>query len=263
MDLSKLKAIVRGVCTSYFRRGRGPALIALQGFLGRDATAVVDEIQHSHEGFAPDLPGFWDSEESPEAVTVPFLGGWLDDFHSLVVGRRQVVLFGFSAGATAAIHYAATHREAVERMVLYEPIIRGQELPAWLRALIRMTAIPRATSFILKTAPNMVPMLPRVRRVGWEKRLRLIEGVSSPKNLGEAARSLLKWDAADELWNTRDVPVLIIRGSKPSFVPYETLAEITPRHVSHVQLPGLDHLLSKKGQLEVVRAAGDFIRARD
>ncbi len=262
MDFAKLRTIVRGVWTSYLRKGKGPALVAVQGFLGRDARAVVDEVQDSHEGFAPDLPGFWDSEESPEAVTIPFLSGWLDDFHSVVVGRKQIVLFGFSAGATAAIHYAAMHRDAVERMVLYEPIIRGQELPAWLRALIRMTSIPGATSFILKTAPNAVPMLPGVRGVGWEKRLRLIEGVRSSKNVGEVARSLAKWDATDELWGIHDVPVLIVRGSKPSFVPYETLTEITPRHVSHLQLPGLDHLLSRRGQEEVVRAAGDFIRAR-
>jgi pimeloyl-ACP methyl ester carboxylesterase len=262
MDFHKLKAVVSGVWTSYLRRGKGPALIALQGFLGRDAAVVVDQVQESHEGFAPDLPGFWDSEESPEPVTVPFLGGWLDDFHSLVVGHRRVVLFGFSAGATAAIHYAATHRDAVERMVLYEPIIRGQELPAWLRALIRLTAIPGATSFILKAAPNAVPMLPGVRKVGWERRLRLIEGVSSTKNLGEVARSLLKWDATEELWNIGEVPVLIVRGSKPSFVPHDTLTDITPRHVSHLQLPGLDHLLSKRGQEEVVRASADFIKAR-
>lgn len=261
MDLRKLRAIVKGVCTSYFRRGNGPALIALPGFLGRDARVVVDRTQDSHEGFAPDLPGFWDSEESKETVSVPFLGGWLGDFHASIVGRKQIVLFGFSAGATAAIHYAATHRDAVSRMVLYEPIIRGKELPAWLRAMIRLTAIPGASRFLVKSAPNMLPMLPGVRKVGWEKRLRLIEGVNSPKNAGEVARSLLRWDAADELYDIRDVPVLIVRGSKPSFVPHDTLIEIAPSHVTHLQLDGLDHLLSKRGQEQVVQAAEDFIKS--
>jgi pimeloyl-ACP methyl ester carboxylesterase len=261
MNLVKLKARIKGVWTSYLHKGRGPALIALPGFLGRDARIVVDFAEESHEGFAPDVPGFWDSEESQEEVSIPWIGSWLGDFHGSVVGRRQAVVFAFSAGATAAIHYAATHKDAASRLVLYEPIIRGKELPVWLQGLMRLTVVPGTTALILKWVPNMVPLLPGVRRVGWEKRLRLVEGVNSPKNAGEIARSLVGWDATEELRTLRDVPVLIIRGSKPSFVRHETLAGITGRHITHLELPGLNHLLSRTGQEQVVQAARDFIIA--
>ena len=46
---------------------------------------------------------------------------------------------------------------------------------------MRLTVVPGTTGLILKWVPNMVPLLPGVRRVGWEKRLRLVEGVNSPK----------------------------------------------------------------------------------
>jgi pimeloyl-ACP methyl ester carboxylesterase len=259
MNLAKLKARIKGVWTSYFHKGQGPALIALPGFLGRDARIVVDSAEDSHEGFAPDVPGFWDSDESKEAVSIPWIGSWLGDFHGSVVGRREAVIFAFSAGATAAIHYAATHKDAANRLVLYEPIIRGKELPVWLQGLMRLTVVPGATAFILKWVPNMVPLLPGIRRVGWEKRLRLVEGVNSPKNAGEIARSLVGWDATEELRSLADVPILLIRGSKPSFVPHETLTGLTGRHITHLQLPGLNHLLSRTGQEQVVQAARDFI----
>jgi pimeloyl-ACP methyl ester carboxylesterase len=261
MNLAKLKARIKGVWTSYFHKGKGPALIALPGFLGRDARIVVDSAEDSHEGFAPDVPGFWDSEESQESLSIPWIGSWLGDFHGSVVGRRQAVVFAFSAGATAVIHYAATHKDAASRLVLYEPIIRGKELPVWLQGFMRLTVVPGTTALILKWLPNMVPLLPGVRRVGWEKRLRLVEGVNSPKNAGEIARSLVGWDAREELRTLTDVPILVIRGSKPSFVPHETLTGLTGRHITHLQLPGLDHLLSRTGQEQVVQAARDFIIA--
>jgi len=83
-------------------------------------------------------------------MTVKYLGNWTSELHTEVVGGRQMSLLGFSAGATAPVHYAATHPGRVDRLVLFEPVVSGRELPLWLRSFIRMTAVPGTTHAVLK-----------------------------------------------------------------------------------------------------------------
>jgi len=258
---SKFTALVKGIRTCYLRRGRGAPLLVLSGLLGRRADVVVEATERTHEGYAPDPPGFWESEPPKETLTVPWLGEWSGEFHGQVIGRRPVIGLAFSAGATSLIRYAATHAGAIERLVLFEPIIRGRELPAWLRACLVASAIPGSAKLIVKWVPQMVPLLPGVSRVGWKKRFRLVEGISSPRSAAELGRSLLRWDATDEL-SRLDIPVLIVRGTEESLVPYDTLASIRRPNIAHLELPGLGHFVNRAGQERVVDAVRDFIKPR-
>jgi len=232
----------------------------MPGLLGRDAEPAAESAGRFSEVFAPDPPGIRETPAPKERVTMEFLRHWTGDLHTEVIGLRKASLLGFSAGATTLAHYAATHPGAVERLVLFEPVIRGRELPWWLRTFIRMTAVPGATYAILKGAPHLLPFLRGVNQVGYEKRFRLVEGVSSPRAAGEIARSLLRWDAQAEI-ESLDVPTLIIRGtSSGELVPRESLQNLKSRHISHLEIPGLGHLLGAKGQIQVVEAARDFLK---
>jgi pimeloyl-ACP methyl ester carboxylesterase len=107
----------------------------------------------------------------------------------------------------------------------------------------------------------MVPLLPGVSRVGWKKRFRLVEGITSPRSACELGRSLLRWDATDEL-SRLDIPVLIVRGTEESLVPYDTLASMRRPNIAHLELPGLGHFVNRAGQERVVEAVRDFIKPR-
>ncbi|MGQ9573174.1 MAG: alpha/beta fold hydrolase [Dehalococcoidia bacterium] len=257
----KLTALVKGIRTRYLRRGSGAPLLVLPGLLGRRADAVVGAAESTHEGYAPDPPGFWESEAPKESLTIPWMGDWASEFHRGVIGRRPLIVFAFSAGATCLIRYAATHPGAIERMVLFEPIIRGREMPSWLKAFIAASAIPGASKVIVKWAPQLVPLLPGVSRIGWRKRSRLVEGIRSPRSAGELGRSLWRWDATDEL-RSLDIPVLMVRGTHESLVPYHTLGSFRRPNIAHLELPGLSHFLNRAGQEQVVEAVKDFIRPR-
>jgi pimeloyl-ACP methyl ester carboxylesterase len=257
----KLTAFVGGIRTRYLRRGRGAPLLVLPGLLGRRADSVVEATESTHEGYVPDPPGFWESEAPREALTVPWLGEWSGEFHGGVIGRRPVTALAFSAGATSLIHQAATRPGAIERLVLFEPVIRGRELPAWLKAFMAASAIPGAPQLILKWAPQLVPLLPGLGSIGWKKRSRLVEGINSPRSACEFARSLWRWDATDEL-RSLDIPVLMVRGAQESIVPHDTIASFRGPNISHLELPGVGHFLNRAGQEQVVDAVRDFIKPR-
>lgn len=257
----KLTAFVKGIRTRYLRRGRGAPLLVLPGLLGRRADSVVEATESTHEGYVPDPPGFWESDAPREALTVPWLGEWSGEFHGGVIGQRPVTAVAFSAGATSLIRYAATHPGAIERLVLFEPVIRGRELPAWLQALMAASAIPGTPQLILKWAPQLVPLLPGLGHIGWKKRFRLVEGINSPRSACEFARSLRRWDATDDL-RSLDIPVLLVRGSQESIVPHHTIASFRGQNISHLELPGVGHFLNRAGQEQVIEAVRDFIKPR-
>jgi pimeloyl-ACP methyl ester carboxylesterase len=257
----RLTAFVKGIRTRYLRRGRGAPLLVLPGLLGRRADSVVEATESTHEGYVPDPPGFWESDAPKEALTVPWLGEWSGEFHGGVIGQRPVTALAFSAGATSLIHHAATHPGAIERLVLFEPVIKGRELPAWLQALMVASAIPGAPEFILKWAPQLVPLLPGLGHIGWKKRLRLVEGINSPRSACQLARSLRRWDATEEL-RFLDIPVLMVRGSQESIVPHRSITSFRRPNVSHLELPGVGHFLNRAGQEQVVEAVRDFIKPR-
>ena len=257
----RLTAFVKGIRTRYLRRGRGAPFLVIPGLLGRRADSVVEATESTHEGYVPDPPGFWESEAPKETLNVSWLGDWSGEFHGEVIGRRPVTALAFSAGATFLIRYAATHPGAIERLVLFEPVIKGRELPGWLRAFIVASAIPGAPRLLVNWAPQLVPLLPGVSRVGWKKRFRLVEGISSPQSACDLARSLWRWDATDEL-RSLDIPVLMVRGTQESIVPHDTIVSFRRPNVSHLELPDVGHFLNRAGQERMVEAVRDFIKPR-
>lgn len=148
----------------------------------------------------------------------------------------------------------------MQKLVLYEPIIRGNELPGWLRAFIVVSLVPGAAALILKGAPHLLPLLRGINQVGWKNRLRLVEGATSPRSAGEIGRSLHSWDATLELASLTETQVLVVRGGKPSLVPHDTLTGFKASNITHLELSGLTHFLGRDGQRQVVEAARDFLK---
>ena len=248
---------ISGMKVRFLRYGSGQPLLVMSGLLGADASAAVQAVR-CHEAYAPDIPGFWGSEAPFQELTIPWVNVWLGGFHQKVMGPSPISAIGFSAGATILIQHVAAHRCA-SRLVLYEPIVRGGELPAWLRKFIFLSNIPGMDWVALKAGPNLLPLLPGVNHVGWKKRNRMVQGATTPRCAGQLARSLLRCDVGEALMSIRDIPVMIVHGSKESFVPLSTLRAFKGGNVSLFELSGQHHLLGRDGQRKLVEATAEFL----
>lgn len=262
--IERLEDFVAGLRTKFLRVGdkqQQPVLVG-HGLLGRDATLTAESIGGTaYQAFAPHYPGFFDSEAPKGELSIPWLGGWNYDFHSQVIGRRPMMAVMYSASATFAIHYAATHRGAIEKMVLVEPIMVGGELPGWLRFFIFSTKVPGMAWFWIQAGPNLQPILPPLRSVGWKRRHYLVEGLRRhTQSIGQLARSLRNWDARPEIGALRDVQILIVRGTRQSLVPHDTLTALQGSNITHLELPVSSHFFGKGAQERISEAAREFLR---
>jgi 2-hydroxy-6-oxonona-2,4-dienedioate hydrolase len=104
------------------RRRRRVPIVLVHG-LGVAAESLRDfatELAEAHPVYAPDLPGFGESDHPRRALAMPGLAdalrAWLD-----VVGLPRVVLVGNSIGAQIAAHVAASGDQRVAGVVLVGP----------------------------------------------------------------------------------------------------------------------------------------------
>lgn len=104
----------------HVRRGSGPAIVLVHGFLGGTAEwqDLTDDLARSHDVVAVDLPGFGGSA----AIAAPeTIAGYADlvarTLDALGVGRA--VLLGHSMGSMIAQQFALERPERIERLVLY------------------------------------------------------------------------------------------------------------------------------------------------
>lgn len=145
-DADSRFVIVNGIKLHYKVAGSGgPAMILLHGFaastfswravmvpLAELGTVVAYDRPSSGLTERP-LPGDWrgDSPYGPEAQ-VDHLIGLMD-----LLGIRQAILIGNSAGGTVAVQAALRHPERVTALVLVDPAIyTGGGAPAWIRPLL-------------------------------------------------------------------------------------------------------------------------------
>jgi pimeloyl-ACP methyl ester carboxylesterase len=114
----------RGVRMRVVEAGSGPPVILIHDILVShlEFEAVLGPLASRFRVFAPDLPGFGESEKpSPARYAYgieSFAEAMVDMIAGLELGRVAVV--GHSLGGAAAITLAAEHPELVERLVLVD-----------------------------------------------------------------------------------------------------------------------------------------------
>ncbi len=255
------ETIIDGLRTRYLQSGQGPPLLVVPGLLGDDASAGAEE-DTDHEVFAPAHPGFWGSDPLPhgQELTIGSHSVRIGRFHEQVIRVNPISAMGFSAGATSLIHYAATHPGRVDKMVLWEPILRGSELPMLLKLLISPSGFPGATWAAVSVGPIVAWVVPWVK-IRWSRRNRIVEGITTKRCAGEIARSLLRWDAVDELRRLRykGIQVMIVHGSHQSLVPHSTLRLMEGGNITRKQIDGQGHFLNRDGYRDIVKATRDFL----
>lgn len=122
-----------GGCRIAYRRAGidGTPLVLLHGGGVDDATLswryVLEELADDYRVYAPDWPGYGDSEGSFEHTTANYVA-LLEDFLESV-GIDECALAGISMGGAAALGYALKRPERVERLALVGSYGLGRRIP--------------------------------------------------------------------------------------------------------------------------------------
>lgn len=229
----------------YWRGGKGPPIILLQGAMGDAAlnwSGLWSTLAERYEVFAPDMPGFGRSTALPR-TTFSALTDWLHAFNA-ALDIKVTTLVGVELGAALARVYSATHPNRCRNIVL----INGGGLPSILQR-VGSRLSPFAPP---KSAPEMV-----------FSRAQLSEMVVNPEMLTEAfiaacqtsaAATRLKRDLSRGRAPKRSpfAPALVLWGELDRITPPEVGQQIAaemPRaafrllqgcgHLPHIESPAL------------------------
>jgi pimeloyl-ACP methyl ester carboxylesterase len=226
----------------YLEAGSGPPLLLVHGLASsatQDWGRLVGPLGRRFHVFAPDLPGFGESERPPAAdYSIPMQVEAVRSFMAAVgLGRARVA--GLSMGGWIACRLAGSHPEMVERLVAVDPAgMRpdGPSIPAEVLLPRDEEGVRRLVAAVRHRAP--VPpsfvardILARRLREEWVVR-----------------RALLSMAAGRDWLNgtlgRADMPVLIVWGKQDALIPVdyaEPLAAEFPRAEVKV-LDGCGHV---------------------
>lgn len=108
-----------------------PAVVLVHGLVvsSRYMVPTLKRLARDYRVYAPDLPGFGESEKLPDSLDVPrlssALSAWMD-----AVGLKQAALVGNSMGCQVIVHLAARRPELVEQVVLQAPTMDPVGVPS-------------------------------------------------------------------------------------------------------------------------------------
>jgi pimeloyl-ACP methyl ester carboxylesterase len=248
---------VDGMAIRYLTAGDGPPLLLLHA-LGESALDwrwVMPVLSRTHRVYAPDLPGFGDSDKPAADYTPAFFGHFVAAFlDTLDVERATVV--GNSLGGLAALRLALSDPSRVVALGLMASAGLGREvsfalrsltLPGYGEAAMAWSATPLGS---LQRAWGRVALLfanpKRVPAVWVEEQRRLAR---TPGFL-KAALTALR--AQVDLGGQREVLLdRLPRLSMPTLVVWGTADKVFPVRQARDAVSQLD-----KGRLEIMQGCG-------
>jgi pimeloyl-ACP methyl ester carboxylesterase len=221
----------------YLEAGSGPPLLLVHGLASsatRDWGRLVGPLGRRFHVYAPDLPGFGDSERPPEAdYSIPMQVEAVRSFMA-AVGVERARVAGLSMGGWIACRLAGSHPERVERLVAVDAAgmrPSGPNIPAEVLLPRDEEGIRRLAATVYHRAP-VPPSF--VARDILERRLRE-EWV--------VRRALLSMAAGRDWLNgtlgRAEMPVLVVWGKQDALIPV-VYAEQLASEFSRAALSVLD-----------------------
>ena len=234
----------------------------------------IGPISRSHRVFAPDWPGYGQSDKPDLDYTTEyyatFLGRLIDG-----LGSEKVTLVGISMGGAISLEFSLRSSQRVEKLVLVDSHGLGKEVPGRVvsYAVVRLPLLNRLVWAAMSRSRRMV---------GWSLRTVLHD----PKAVGSsfadevfqeakrpgAGRAWRSWqwseiglsgyrtNFVDEL-HTLAVPTLILHGEEDRYVPVSwarrahTLIDTSELHI----FPQCGHWLTREKPTEFNRAVLGFL----
>jgi pimeloyl-ACP methyl ester carboxylesterase/putative sterol carrier protein len=159
-----------GIKTFLLEAGEGPPVVLLHGLGATNASMLttLSELGKDHHVFAPDLPGFGESEKPIRSYDAAFFGRWLVALLD-ALGIEKAHLVGNSLGGRIAIEGALLAPDRIDRLVLLAPspaFIKRREFVRLVKvlrpemALLPVSLIPKS-----RVAPAIKAMFSRPSRL--------------------------------------------------------------------------------------------------
>jgi pimeloyl-ACP methyl ester carboxylesterase len=238
---------------------------------------AIRTISEHHRVFAPDWPGYGESDKPKMEYTTEYYVGFLGDLMD-ALGLEKASLVGISMGGAISLGFALQSPQRVEKLVLVDSHGLGGEVPGGMASyvLVRLPLLNRLVWAALKRSRKMV-----------EQSLRTVfyDPQAVTENLVDEVYQLAKKPGAGRAWRswqeneiereglrtnfvdrlpTLTVPTLILHGEEDKYVPVSwarrahTLIEDSELNV----LPRCGHWLTLERPGEFNRAVLEFLARR-
>jgi pimeloyl-ACP methyl ester carboxylesterase len=255
---------------------RGPELVLLHGG-GTDSASlswgeVLGPLSAHHRVFAPDWPGFGQSDKPAISYTTDYYVHYLQ--HLLIsLGLEQATLMGLSMGGGIALDFTLNDPARVEKLVLVDPYY-GFKSPAdrWSYLYLRLpfvmdlptllgrnrTLVRWGLSHVLYRPARLTQaLIDEVHREALEKR--------AGKAYTSWARSEVTWHGPRTEMESRlhelAVPTLLIHGARDKLVPvsFALRAHALIAHSQLAILPGCGHWVQRDDPQAFLQAVEPFL----
>ena len=234
----------------------------------------IEPISRSHTVFAPDWPGYGESDKPDTSYTteyyVTFLGHLMD-----ALGLEKASLIGISMGGAISLGFSLHSPQRVEKLVLVDSHGLGKEVPGRVMsyAMVRLPLLNRLVWTLMSRSRTMVKW--SLRTVFHDPQFvssSLVEEVFQAAKKTESGKAWRSWQRSeiglggfrtnflDEL-HTLAVPTLILHGEEDKYVPVSwarrahTLIEDSELSI----FPQCGHWLTREKPTEFTRAVLGFL----
>jgi pimeloyl-ACP methyl ester carboxylesterase len=237
---------VEGLRTHCFVAGEtGSSVMLLHGG-GLDSALlswgkVIGPLSDHHRVFAPDLPGYGQSDKPAIQYTmdyyVTFVAHLLDDLH-----LEKISLVGLSLGGGLALGFALRFPARVEKLVLVAPYGILEKVPGdkWGYLFVQFPYLDELSYWLVGRSRSMVRWTLLAGLIYNPDRLspEIVEEVYRVAREPKAGKAFISFQRDEVLWNGLrsnfigrlheiTVPTLLIRGSADEAVP---LAQVQRAH---------------------------------
>ena len=256
----------------------GPAVMLLHGSAfdaaGISFGAIIPALAAHCRVFAPDLPGFGESDPMPDgwgfAEQSSFLAPLLAE-----LGLARVTLVGVSMGGGIALGFALDAPDRVERLVLIDSACLDDALPGgrgtWFSvhlpgvSTLQWHMLARSEKLVRRMLQGAMPHQPPPPS-------ELLDHVTRSVRRPHAAAAFRDWERREVGWHglrtcyvdrlaSLDVPTLILHGADDPLIPI-AVAERASRLIPNARLeviPDCGHLAPLDRPEAVMRALSDFL----
>ena len=254
----------------------GPALVLLHGggtdSAGLSWSEVMPPLSANHRVFAPDWPGFGQSDKPAISYTMDYYVHFLQHLLS-ALDLSRAVLIGLSMGGGIALNFTLNDPSLVEKLVLVDPYY-GFKSPAdqWLYLYVHFPFVMDLPTLLGRNRTLVQWGLSNVLHRPERRTQTLIDEVyreALEKRAGKAyaswARSEVTWHGPRSEMESRlhelVVPTLLIHGAQDTLIPV-SFARRAHGLIAHSQLailPGCGHWVQRDDPQAFLQTVEPFL----
>lgn len=256
------------------------SILMIHGFRGtHHGMERIVEALPEFRCVVPDLPGFGESREFDGRHSLENYVKFVGDIQAATTAGRPRVLIGHSFGSILAAHYAATHPDKVDRLILINPIsapaLKGPKAAMTRLAILYYwlgRKLPAKMSQKWLASKTIVDVMSGQMTVSKEKELRKyiydqhrqhFSTFASPRVVAEAFRTSVE-HTVNETATQLTMPTLVIGAENDqvsSPVTQKAFATRLPRG-TYVELNSVGHLVHYEKATEAAVAIRDFLKEK-